>query len=159
MKKIVFLISVLLVEYATFAQTIVIDDEYAKDGPVLRLNNNKYSNTVYLCDSSMGSDSICGRVACVCAIDKRGKVKELDVLWFFQSHPTNNAYMKKNMDIHLYKTIVDNLGIQIRKNGIFVCPSNFKIMGTRQSFAIPIVIRSNRVSAPTPTKMPNENNN
>ena len=152
MKKIVFLISMLFVEYATFAQTIVIDDEYAKDGPVLRLNNNKYSNTVCLYDSSMGIDSLCGQVACVCSIDKRGKVKGLDVLWFFQSHPTNKTYMKREMGSHLYKTIVDNLGFEIRKNGIIVCPSNVKIMGTRQNFTIPIVIRSNRVSAPTPTK-------
>lgn len=143
MKKMVFLIIMLFVGYATFAQKIVIDDEYAKDGPVLRLNNNKYSNTVYLYDSSMGIDSICGRVACVCNIDKRGKVKKLDVLWFYQTHPTNNTYMKRDMDSHLYKTIVDNLEIQIRRNGVIVCPNNVKIMGTRQSFTIPIVIRNN----------------
>ena len=132
---------------ATFAQTILIDNDYAKDGTVLRFKDNKYSKGVYLYDSTLGTDSICGIAACVCNIDKRGNVKEFDVLWFFQKYPTKNTYMKKTMDSHLYKTIVDNLQIQIRKNGVIVCPSNVKIKGTRVGWGIPIVIKKNKGSS------------
>lgn len=159
MKKIASFISVLFVGYATFSQTIVINDDYARNGPILRLNNNGYQNVVYVHDSLMEIDSICGRIACVCDIDKKGKIKNLDVLWFFQRYPSNCTYMKKEMDSRLYKTIVDNLEFQIRKNGVFVCSSNVKIMSSRQGFAIPIVIRRNRGTIPTLTKGPNENNN
>ena len=72
MKKIVFLISIIFMGLATFAQTIIIDNDYAKDGTVLRFKDNKYSKGVYLYDSTLGTDSICGIAACVCNIDKRG---------------------------------------------------------------------------------------
>lgn len=143
MKRIAFCIYLFLVGYTVLAQTLVDDNV---DYPILHIKDSTFTGTFIIYDSLI-NDSVCGDVMSVCYINDNGMVDKVEIIGFQETYPTEEYFVRPNLESHLNETIANNLLEQIRKNGVIVHPSNVTVKGTRQGFDLPIVIRPCRISS------------